>query len=390
MKLLLLTLIISLQEITFDEIDKAIEDRKYSTAFQLLSDLDPENKNPEAFRRKIDICIDNYIMSMGHQMFALKNLEPGEEINKLRGRDGSYDMYSLDVATIATQLIADYPENYELKFAIGRYYHSMHLNCGNCSMSATERITKFERLFEECYENDVYDYFSFYGIAYAKINKQEYEASIPFFLRSIELNDEYASSHYNLAIAYLYLEKREKSIEYAKNAIERYSYHPTYQADAARITAMGYEFLEDFENAYTYFKMANKINPGDYYNLKPLLNISLQLKKEDARAIREELFLIGTDNPTVYQELIYAYFDYGEINDLLAYFKSKIPTYKEDFATLGSLHFYIGKIQLDEGETEKAKQSLITAKNTFSKVYPEDHQVFPVIEQIMADGKLEE
>lgn len=390
MKLLIITLLINLnQEVSFQEIDQAIDERKFSTAFQLLNELDPDNKNPKAFRRKIDISIDNYIMSIGHQMFALKDLDPGEEISQLRGQEGSYDMYSLDVNTLAKSLMEEHPENYELKFAIGRYYHSMHLNCGNCSMSAAECITEFERLFEECYKNEVYDYFSLYGIAYAKINKQEFEASIPFFLKSIELNDEYPTNHYNLAYAYLYLDQREKAIEYAKNAMERYEY-PSYKADASRIVAVSYQELQDFENAYKYFKITNETNPGDFNTLKPMINLSLYLENKESEAIREEIFLIDSDNPTVYQELIFAYYEYGDINDLLAYFNSKIPTHQEDFATLGSLHFYIGKIQLDEGESEKAKQSLITAKNTFLKVYEEDHQVFPVIDQILADGKLEE
>ncbi len=388
MKLLLLSLIISLQEITFDEIDKAIEDRKYSTAFQLLTDLDPENKDPEAFRRKIDICIDNYIMSIGHQMFALKNLKNGEEISQLRG-NGAYDMYSLDVASIATQLMEDYPENYDLKFAVGRYYHSMHLNCGNCTISAEECISKFGQLFETCYENDVFDYFSLYGIAYAKINKQEYEASIPFFLKSIELNDEYPTNHYNLAYAYLYTNDREKAIESAKNVMERYDI-PNLKADASRIVAVAYQELKEFENAYKYFKITNETNPGDFYTLKPLLNIGLYLKKDDVEAIREKLFLLDSDNPTIYQEMVYAYYENSDIKDLLGYFKSKIPSYQQDPATLGSLYFYIGKIQLDEGDIEQAKQSLVEAKNTFLKIYAEDHQVFPVIEQILKDKNLEE
>ena len=383
MKIILLTLLITLNsQSDFDKVDALVEQRKYSDAFSFLNELDPNNENPDALRRKIDICVDNYIMSIGHQLFALKNLEEGEYVKELRGKEGNYNMYSLDVSTIAPPLMEKYPDNYKLKFAIGRYYHSMHLNCGNCSMSAADCIAEFERLFEECYKNGVFDYFSSYGIAYAKINKQQFKESIPYFLKSIELNDEYPSSHYNLSYAYLYVDERENCIKYAKNAFDRYDYQ-AYKADAAKIVATAYNELKDFENAYKYYSIANDVNAGDYYTLAPLLNLSLYLKKEGTTKLRDQLFLIDSDNPTIYNDLIQAYYEFGDINELLSYFESLKSKYKKDFATLGSLHFYTGKINLEEGNQEKGKELLASAKTELLKVYPKDHQVFPVIDQLI-------
>lgn len=383
MKILLLSLLIIVNNLSsFDEVDKLVEQRKYSDAFKLLNEIDPDNEEPEALRRKIDICIDNYIMSIGHQLFALKNMEEGEDVQSMRGKEGSYDMYSLDVSSIAPKLMGKNPNDYKLKFAVGRYYHSMHLNCGDCSLSAADCIQEFESLFEECYKNGVYDYFSAYGIAYAKINKQQFNESIPYFLKSIELNDDYPSSHYNLSYAYLYTDDRENCIKYAKNAFDRYEY-PTYKADAAKIVATAYNELKDFENAYKYYSTANEINPGDYYILSPLINLSLYLKKEGTSKLRNNFFLIDTDNPTIYNDLINAYYDYGDISELLSYFESLKPKYQESYTTLGSLLFYTGKINLEEGNEEKGRELLASAKLELLKVYPKDHQVFPVIDQLL-------
>ena len=383
MKILLLSLLIIVNNLSsFDEVDKLVEQRKYSDAFKLLNEIDPDNEDPEVLRIKIDICIDNYIMSIGHQLFALKNMEEGEDVQSMRGKEGSYDMYSLDVSSIAPKLMGKNPNDYKLKFAVGRYYHSMHLNCGDCSLSAADCIQEFESLFEECYKNGVYDYFSAYGIAYAKINKQQFKESIPYFLKSIELNDDYPSSHYNLSYAYLYTDDRENCIKYAKNAFDRYEY-PTYKADAAKIVATAYNELKDFENAYKYYSTANEINPGDYYILSPLINLSLYLKKEGTSKLRNNFFLIDTDNPTIYNDLINAYYDYGDISELLSYFESLKPKYQESYTTLGSLLFYTGKINLEEGNEEKGRELLASAKLELLKVYPKDHQVFPVIDQLL-------
>jgi len=381
MKVFLLSLIFALQQ-PFDKVDKLIESKQYSDAFDVLMEIDPDNTNPEAFRRKIDICIDGYVMSIGHQLFALKNLDEGEEIKDIRGREGNYAMHSLDVSTIAPTLMEQFPDNYQLKFAVGRYYHSMHLNCGDCSLSAEDCINEFEHLFMECYEHGVYDYFSVYGVGYAKINKQEFEESEPYFLKSIELNDEYPSSHYNLAYAYLYQDDRENAIKYAKNALDRYEY-PSYKADAARLIATSYQELQDSENAYTYYTLANEIQPNDFYTLRPLLNVGMYLKKKGMDKVRDDLFQLDTDNPTVYNELIYAYLDYGQISDLISFFESQKPNFQDDYKTLGSLSFYIGKLYLEDENTEKGKAELKVARGLFEKVLEPDHQVFQAIDQIL-------
>ncbi len=383
MKTFFLLLFISFSaQAQFEKVDELIQQRQYSDAFNMLLKLDPKNEDPEALRRKIDICIDNYIMSIGHQMFALKNLKHGEEVDKLRGREGSYDMFSLDVPELSAPLMDKFPKNYQLKFAVGRYYHSMHLNCGDCTMSRADCISEFQRLFEECYKHGVYDYFSAYGIAYAKVNNQQFKESIPYFLKSIELNDEYPSSHYNLAYAYLYIDDRENCIKYAQNAFDRYDY-PSYKADAAKMIATAYSELEDHDGAYKYYSIANEVNPGDYYVLAPLMSLNLFLKKGNIEELRDAFFEIDPDNPTIYQDLIYAYYDYGDINDLLKYFESLKSKYKQDHAVLGNLYFFTGKINSEEGNLQKGKEYLQTAKDEFLKVYSKDHQVFGVIDQLL-------
>lgn len=382
MKTLFLSLLITLFQGDFQKVDQLTEGRKYSDAFKLLTEIDPNNENPEALRRKIDICIDNYIMSIGHRMFALKNLEIGEEVESLRGKQGTYDMYTLDVATIAPKIMEKFPNNYNLKFSVGKYYHSMHLNCGDCSLSAADCINEFETLFEECYENDIYDFFSVYGIGYAKLNKQQFAESIPYFLKSIELNDEYPSSHYNLSYAYLYIKDYDNGIKYAKNAFERYE-HPAYKADGAKIVAAAFSAQQNFDSSYHYYSIANATNPNDYYSIKPLFNVSLYLKKDDSESLRDALFQLDPDNPTIYDDLIYAYYDYGDIHELLTYFESLKPVYQDDYSTLGSLHFYTGKINLEEGNKEKGKELLTLAKKEFLKVYQSNHQVFSVIDQLL-------
>ena len=73
--------------------------------------------------------------------------------------------------------------------------------------------------------------------------KSDYKNAIPYLKNSTELKNDYPSSHYNLAYAYLYTDQREKGIESAKIAMDLYDY-PQYKADAIRLIAVTYKELK--------------------------------------------------------------------------------------------------------------------------------------------------
>ncbi len=368
------------------EVDKYVSENKFSDALELLNKIDPDNQNPEAYRRKIEICIDNYIISIGHHLFGLKNLEEGETVQSLRGQEGNYSMYMLDVENAGNALLDKFPNDYKLKFAIGKYYHSMHLNCGDCTISTEECISNFQSLFQESFENGVYDYNSLYAIGYAYVYNQAYEKSIPFFLKSIELDNQYPSSHYNLAYAYLYMDDRQNCIKYAKNAFELYTISG-YKSDASKMIATAYQELNDDEKAYKYYKIANDITPNEYYILYPYLNLSVKLDKEEATELRESFFQLDPDNPTIYQNLLDVYITNQKVNELLIYFENLTTTYSDKPSILGSLYFYSGVIYLEINKDEKAKDKFKSAKIEFEKVYDTDHQVFKVLDEFINDKK---
>lgn len=370
----------------FQDVDKFVSENQFSDALELLNKIDPNNQHPEAYRRKIEICIDNYIISIGHHLFGLKNLENGETVDNLRGQDGNYSMYMLDIENAGKALLDKFPYDYKLKFAIGKYYHSMHLNCGDCTISTEESISNFKSLFTESFENGVYDYNSLYAIGYAHVYSQAFKESIPYFLKSIELNIQYPSSHYNLAYAYLYMDDRQNCIKYAKNALELYS-NSRYKSDAAKMIATAYQELKDDKNAYKYFKTANKIMPNEYYILYSYLNISVKLDKKESAELRQSFFQLDPDNPTIYQNLIDIYVNNKKMDELLDFFNNLTYTYNDEPSILGNLYFYSGMLGLELNKVETAKDHFKRAKIEFENIYEPNHQVFTIINEFLDEMK---
>ena len=59
-----------------------IASKKYETAFKTLQDFDPKNEKPNISLLKEEIALNYFVTSIMHEMFAFKDLEKGEDINK--------------------------------------------------------------------------------------------------------------------------------------------------------------------------------------------------------------------------------------------------------------------------------------------------------------------
>ena len=84
----------------------------------------------------------------------------------------------------------------------------------------------------------------------------------------------------------------------------------------------------------------------------------------------------------VYQGLEEMYSTYGNISDLVAFYKSQLPGYKKNARVVGNLYFYMANICLDIDKAI-AKDYFLQARESFRKVYGKDHYVFGVIEEAL-------
>lgn len=356
-----------------------IADKKYESAFKVLESYDPNNGKPDIVLLKEDIVMNYFVTSIMHQMFALTDLKKDEDIMDYRGKEGSFGMQMFEVDKILDSLIKVYPENCKLYKGLGEYYYDVHIKYGGKWLKDDNQLFNLmETNFQKAIDGKCDDFLSNYIIGYVKLAQEKYKESIPYFLRSIEMNNDYTSSHYNLAYAYLYTDDRENALKYAKNSLNQYT-DTTYKSDAARMIAQIYVELKDDKNALTYFELAGKIEKGNYYNIKPLLNLYIKSgdKKEKETAI--EFFNLEPTNPTIYIDLEGIYYSNKKENELKDFYISQLSAFKDNNKVQGNLNFYLGKIYIDT-DKKLAKKYFLNAKDIFNKVYDKDHQVFKAIE----------
>jgi len=362
------------------EANKLIESKKYESAYKLLDNADPNNEKPEIAIAKTNLVLNYYVTTKMHQIFALKDLTPGEELSAIRGSEGNFSNYKFSPNTVLPDLIEKHPDNYELQKELGNFYHEIHLKYDdNWLLPDSVLVDKFKSYYLTAYKNGVFDSWSAYGIGYACLINLDYEASIPFFKKSIELNSKDPYSNYNLAYAYLYTDQTEKGIESAKKALDLYD-DAENKSNVARMIAVMYLELEDTVNAMEYYKKSDAIQPGNYSTVKALLELEMALNTEAYRERTKQLFLIAPEAPIIYQDLMTFYWSNNKPDELLQFFSDQTSDYSADYTVSGNLKFYTALVQHDKKDFRNAKLNFRLAKEAYEKVFAADHQVFKVIE----------
>lgn len=357
-----------------------IADKKYESAFKVLDSFDPKNGKPDIVLLKEDILLNYFVTSMMHQMFALTDLKKDENIMDYRGKEGSFSMQMFEVDNILDSLIKSYPNNYKLYKGLGDYYYdALQRYQGQWLKDDSIVSDLIVKNYQVVIDNNLADYTIYYRVGLEILQQKKNKQSIPYFLKSIELNKDFADAHYNLAYAYLFIDERENALKYAKNSLDMYK-EPDYKADAARMIAQIYIELKDDKNAIKYSELANTIAPDNYYNLKPLLNIYVKTENSKAKATLNSFYNLAPDNPTIYNSLGEIYFNNNKIPDLIEFYKSKLQTHKDEKIILGSLNFYLGQLYLDI-DKKMAKEYFQKAKDIFTTVFDKDNTVFLVIER---------
>ena len=375
------------QDEILEKVQKLVDSKKYESALKLLDEIDPDNLNPDIVIKKSDIFLNYFVSSIMHQMFALKDLEENEDLMQIRGSEGNFAMFTFPIDSIIINLIEKNPNNFKLHKTLGNFYHEIHLKYPDrWFIEDAEVIKQFTDNYKIAYENGIFDYWSLYGIGYSCLLNQDYESSVMYLEKSTELNNNYPSSYYNLAYAYLYLDKRENAIENAIKAFNLYEI-PDYKADAARMIAVIYNELDNKEKSLEYYNISNEIQPNNYYTLKPLLSLELILNLDSYKKRTNEFILLAPENPTIYQNLMEVYWQSNKQDELIDFFKNQINTFNGENIILGNLYFYIASIYYDKEECQLSKSNFEKSKEIFAKVFNKEHDVFKAIDSYLNEIK---
>jgi tetratricopeptide (TPR) repeat protein len=303
-----------------------------------------------------------------------------------RGQEGTYTHFVFKPNEELEKLIKKYPEDWQLYKLLGRYYLEVMFKYSNQWLISNEELLKKAREnYLVAYEHNIYDYRSLFDLGYIELVRQEPNEAIKYFKKSIELNDGYSASQYNLGYAYFSTGKENDALPYLKKSYTLYLQEKNneYAADTARLLTMIYAKKGDHTQAKNYYEEARQLNI-DYLGQKYLLNNILQNKNDPSLSeyIATDLWQLDPDNPTIYDDLLSAYFNADSSNDLIKILDKLAEKNQNEPKYLASIYFYRGKLELNLAHQEPAKEYFTKAKEKFIS-FDANHPALKAIDEAL-------
>ncbi|MBN1499019.1 MAG: hypothetical protein JW982_02600 [Spirochaetes bacterium] len=368
-----------------NEANKLINERKYLSAFELLDKEDPKNENPDILILKTDIVLKYFVKSNMHVMFALRDLKQNDDLIEIRKGVGSYSMFIFDPEEELSSLIKKYPENFQLYKSLGYFYNEVLYKYGsNWKVPPENLMNLYEKNYKKAYDNGVYDYWSLYGLGYAKMIKKDYNEAITYFEKAILLKDDDPVCLYNLGYAYMLTKQPEKGIKYADKAYNLYDYKP-YKADAARIAGLMNMGLNDYSEAEKYLIKSDEANPENYNTYTLLIYTDLKLNNTDYIKWTKKVFDLSAEDQNYYSDVVEMYLNFDKLDEILKILNGMKKFSGNSDKSSGNIYYFTGWIYLKTGNKVNAKNDFIRSASYFRKVYPEDHGVFELIDSAIRD-----
>ncbi len=376
---LFFTLIIftlSAQNKAIVEANNLITQKKYSSAYKILDDSDPNNQIPEIAIAKTNLLLNYHVSTDLYRKFYLKDFNSNDSLksNELKNK------IEFHPDSILTKLFNQYPDDYKLLKTLGEFYYEIHLQYPHDKWLIKDSCIceNIKKNFLMAFNNNIYDYRSLFGLGYVYLLENNNQEAIKFLEKSIELNSKYPLSYYNLAYAYFNLKDYDKALNLALKAYEE-QFNPVYKAETAKLLGMIYKKLNQKEKAYIYFNSANKLLPKDYHTLISILEMEIALDKPEYKNTTSEIFLMASDNPVVYKDIMQIYVGAKKRKEFVDFLEKEKANYQTNNKVLANIFFYTALTYYEKKEWEKAKINFEKAKSIFHELYNENHNIFEVI-----------
>jgi tetratricopeptide (TPR) repeat protein len=361
--------------------------KKYESAYAVLDKADPKDQQPEVLLQKEKLLLDYYLITIGFRGFALRDLAPDETVEKLRGKEGKYVMHLVDFPQKLTQLLKRFPQDFSLRKGLGDYYYRALLcHCGEQDKTETELLNLVIENYGQAHAHQLGDYMSHYAVGYAHLVQKQAQRSIEPFEKSIALNPQYPTSHYNLAYALWQLDKPAQATPYAQNAFRLYS-EPGLKADAARMLGELHKQQKQPAEARKAWLQSLDLQPQNYATLRSLLELSVASRAPDAAAWAARLYQLNPADDQMFSDIMDIYQAQNQWGEAEAFFSGQLPKVAAEPAAQGLLHFYVAILNMQLKRPQVARPHFLTAQTQLKKVVKPDNPLFQMIDRGLAETK---
>lgn len=356
--------------------------------YKRLEKIDSLNKDVGVFLTKLNLALNLYAVQVQYEKFGFVNLSLDQSIEDVRGKAGTYQLFSLNAHKIIDSMLQVTPDDPRLYKARTDYLYECFLNYNkDMAFTQEELLAKLEQSSRKSIELKSADYETFFILGYILLGKGKYDEAQRMLKHSLTLNEKYAPVYYNLSYAEFALKNFDAATYYAKKAWNTYT-EPSQKADAARMLSYCFDNQHQTDSAVFYLEKALTSAPKDFDVMTDYLHIAVREKMPVAEKLILEIILLSPESPEVYNAVINAYYEEGDnYLPVLKKLNELEKIYSRESKVMANICFYQGQI-LFESSVVQAKEKFRQAEQYFSTFYPSNHEVFGVIRQYLSSPEI--
>lgn len=362
--------------------DSYIAQKKYLTAYQSLGN---DLSNEFIIAKLNEICINYFVQSIGHRMFALKDLAPNEDLIELRQSKGTFTMIGFDPVKAIDTYYEKKSKSLILEKSLGDYYFYVSRCYGdNWFENYDTLLEKAAEHYSFVYKNNFYTTQMLCDYGDCLMNQGNYVEAGPVYEKALLKDDSLYSVPFNASVAFYYSGDFNKAIKYAEKAIVNYKDYPGYLFDAYLLCGDSNYALANYNKAITYLDKAAKIYPSDYRLYRSYANVYLSTKDmKKTRDNLDSLFALDPTNPNATKMVM----EICKKNDeeLKLFFDRNLITYKNNFDPTANLEFYYGFYYYSLGDYKKALEKFQKAKENFIKAGQYSSEIQEAVESFISE-----
>ena len=366
------------------EVDRLEKEGLYKSAWTYLHRNAEEIDYVEMIIMKSELCIRYYATSNLHQMFAFVDLKEGETLEEVRRRRNSMeDLKLYDPEGGLLSALEKDPDNGEIHYWLGEYYFDLlRFFAAESGLSEEDLRYKIISHYRSAADRGRGDERLYANLGYTELNARDFSSSALHFQNALDINPENPAYHYNRAVALMNDNQLEQADIAVRNAL-LLDNNKSSRGDTLFLGSTIALMREDALKTVDYLSMGKEELPGDYRFPERLIQVYL-VRQESEKALENSriFFDLYPESPESCQTIMNHFNTFNLLELLGPFFEAQMPRYRENPEALGNLQYHQAVVSLLTGKEKEAAIQLDQAAATFGRIFPEDHQIFPIIEKL--------